>query len=74
MGYLRILFRHFQSLQRRYRDSEDAKKRRPIRVDIIADPDALTILFLAVIGLLLFLNFILRFPSVVETIVEYNKF
>lgn len=75
MSHLRILLRHFQSLQKRYRDREAAKKRWSMRaVGTIVDPDAHTIILLAFIGLLLLLNLFLRVPGVVETIAEYNKF
>lgn len=74
MSHLRILLRHFQSLQKRYHDREAAKKRWSMRVGTIADPDAHTIILLAFIGLLLLLNLFLRVPGVVEAIAEYNKF
>lgn len=74
MSHLRILLRHFQSLQERYRGREAAKKRWSVRVGTIADPNAHTVILLAFIGLLLLLNLFLRFPGALEAISVYDKF
>ncbi len=74
MSHLRILLRHVQSFQARYCDRKVAKKRRSVGVGKIVEPDAHTIVLLALIGVLLLLNFMLRFPGVAAIIAEGNRF
>ena len=68
------IFRYFPSSQRRERGGKAAKKWWSTRVDPIANPGTHTTILLALIGVLLFLNFALRFPDAGGMIADYNKF
>jgi hypothetical protein len=74
VNHLRIPLRHLQSFQKRYRNRKAAKKRGATRVRTIANPDAHTVVLLALIALLLLLYLMLRFPGVAAIIAEGNKF
>ncbi len=74
MNHVRILLRHFRSFQKRYCDRQAAKRRGSMQLGTIAGPDAHTIVLLGLIGLLLLLNLLLRFPGVAAIIAEGNKF
>jgi hypothetical protein len=62
----------FETRKRRLRKA--AEKRRPMLAGAIANPQLHTIVALNLIGVLLLLNIILRFPDVGSIIAEYNKF
>lgn len=68
------ILRYFQSLEKRGRHGESAKKRWSMRVGTIVNPDSHTIVLLVLIIVLLLLNLMLRFPDFGEIIGDYNKF
>jgi hypothetical protein len=70
----RPVIRNTQLFQAQNRSSKTAEQRWSQLIDAIANPDRQTVVALALIVVLLMLNFILCFPDVGAIITEYNQF